>query len=86
MDLLNSGAIAQLGGGVVCHMTVPLAESRKPAKSAGSSPLHIVLGGLPDFPVSPFLSCGPIGDAAGPAPSQSEWKRLNTPMTMEPAR
>jgi hypothetical protein len=85
MDLLNSGAIAQLGGGVVCHMTVLPWESQENLPNLSVAHLYSA-GGLPDFPVSPFLSCGPIGDAAGPAPSQSEWKRLNTPMTMKPAR
>ncbi len=29
MDLLKSGAIAQLGGGGVCHMTVPPGQSQE---------------------------------------------------------
>jgi hypothetical protein len=40
---------------------------------------------LLEFPFFPAPRCGPIGDAARPAPSKSEWKRPFIPMMMKQA-
>jgi hypothetical protein len=53
------------GGGGVCHVTVLPGHSQE--NQIYPQLTSIVHGGLPDFPVSPCSSCGPIGDAARPA-------------------
>ncbi len=64
LDFLKSGAIARLGGGVVCYMTVLPGHSQENLPNPLAAHLYSAGWGVPVFLVSSSLSHGPKEDAA----------------------
>jgi hypothetical protein len=62
---------------MVGHVTVLPGHSQENLPNLPAAHLYSAGGGVAEFPVSPSLSCGPIGDTAGQHPANQNERHLS---------